>query len=246
MIAMSGHSKWSQIKRQKGVADQKRGQTFTRLGNAISIAVREGGGVADPESNFKLRLAVEKAREANMPKENIQRAIDRSLGKNGEVNLEIVKYEGFAPSGVAVIVECITDNKLRIQGQIKNYFDKNGGTLASSGAVSYLFAPSGEITVAKTLSYEEIFALAADLGARDVEEAEDAFDIYCQPSEVHKIKLELEKKGLKVVNAEIILKPTTLVTVSEKDKADKIVNFLGNLEELDDVQKVFSNVEITI
>ncbi|MCL5675726.1 MAG: YebC/PmpR family DNA-binding transcriptional regulator [Patescibacteria group bacterium] len=243
---MSGHSKWSQIKRQKGVADQKRGQAFTRLGNAISIAVREGGGIGDPESNFKLRLAVEKARAANMPKENIQRAIDRAGGKNGEVNLETVKYEGFAPSGVAVVVECITDNKLRTQGQVKNYFDKNGGTMASTGAVSYLFTPSGEITVNKTVSFEEIFAIAADLGVEDVEEAEDAFDIYCQPGDLHKAKTELEKKGLKVLNAEIILKPATLIAVSEKDKAEKIVSFLQNLEELDDVQKVYSNVEIAV
>ncbi len=241
---MSGHSKWSQIKRQKGVADQKRGQAFTRLGNAISISVREGGGVSDPESNFRLRLAIEIARAANMPKENIQRAIDRANGKGGEINLVQVMYEGFAPLGVAVMVECITDNKLRTQGHMKNYFDKNGGTLASSGAVSYLFTQSGEITLSKTSSLDEVFTISCDLGATDVEEAEDAFDIYTNPQDLHKIKLALDEKGLKVLSAQIIMKPTTLMTITEKEKGDKVISFLQELEEQDDVQKVYSNVEI--
>ena len=147
---------------------------------------------------------------------------------------------------MAVMVECITDNKLRTQGQIKNYFEKNGGAMASSGAVSYLFSQGGEITLAKTSSLEEIFALACDLGAQDVEEAEDAFDIYTSPSDVHKIKLGLEEKGWKVLSGQIIMKPITLMTITEKEKGDKVINFLQNLEELDDVQKVYSNVEIAV
>src|SRR5579859_1825548 len=170
---MSGHSKWATIKRQKGANDAKRGVLFTKLSNAISVAVRQGGGVADPNQNFKLRLAVDSARTANMPKENIERAIERVAGKDGKVFDEVV-YEGFGPGGVSVIVEAATDNKNRTTPEIKSLFEKNGGTLGQMGSVAYQFQLMGKITLQKReKTLDEIFMEAAELGARDVEETEN-------------------------------------------------------------------------
>ncbi|MBI3384733.1 YebC/PmpR family DNA-binding transcriptional regulator [Candidatus Gottesmanbacteria bacterium] len=243
---MSGHSKWSQIKRQKGLADAKRGQIFTKLGNALTIAVKEGGGIVDPESNFKLRLVIEIAKQANMPKENIQRALDRALGKGEEGELEEVFYEGFGPQNISVMVEAVTDNRLRTQAGVKNFFDKSGGRLGSFGSVSYLFQKSGLIIAAKEgKTPEEVFLLAADLGAKEVEEGEE-IEIYTKPGELHNIKKALEDKGIKVLSAELIMKPTTLIEITNREHADKIISFLAGLEDLDDVQKVYSNVDILV
>lgn len=242
---MSGHSKWSQIKRQKGVADAKRGQIFTKLGNALTIAVKQGGGIVDPESNFKLRLVIEIAKQANMPKENIQRALDRALGKGEEGQLEEVFYEGFGPQNISVMVEAVTDNRLRTQGTIKNFFDKSGGRLGGSGSVAYLFYKCGLISVAKeNKTPEEVFLLAADSGADDVEEGEE-IGIYTKPHQLHNVKKALEDHGIKVLSAELIMKPTTLIEIT-KDRAGKIISFLAGLEDLDDVQKVYSNVDVCV
>src|SRR3989344_1597815 len=164
---MSGHSKWSTIKRQKGAADIRRGAAFTKISNAITIAVKQGGGVTDPAQNSKLRLAVEMARSANMPKDNIERAINRGTSK-GEGELSELKYEGFAPGGISVLVEAITDNTNRTTSEVKNLFNKWGGRLAQAGAASYQFEQSGEISLAKNeKSIDDIFLTAADLGAKD-------------------------------------------------------------------------------
>lgn len=242
---MSGHSKWSQIKRQKGVADTKRGQTFTKLSNAITITVREGGGIGDPNSNFKLRLAIEKARGANMPKENIQRAIEKGQGKGGGVALEEGVYEGFGPFGTAIIVEVVTDNKQRSATEIKNVFDRSGGTLASPGAVSYLFEQKGLITVKKNgKTVDDIFMLAADMGADDVEEAGDVVLIYTKPTDLAKVRDALSKQDLTIVEAELIRKPTNSVLIEDKESAQKVLSFVEKLEDLDDVQKVYANFDI--
>lgn len=241
---MSGHSKWSQIKRQKGVTDAKRGQAFTKLGNAITIAVRQGGGITDPNSNFKLRLMMEKAREANMPKENIQRAIDRAAGKGQGAQLEEVVFEGFGPSGVGILVEAVTDNRLRTLASVKNIFDRGGGTLGSSGSVSYLFNLLGVIFLPKKqqkeMSADDLLLLAIESGAEEVEETDDGYEIYTKPNELHKVKEELLGKGLLVESAELTMKPSSLINVEAED-ATKIIEFLEKLEDLDDVQKVYSN-----
>lgn len=240
---MSGHSKWSTIKRQKGAADAKRGAVFTKLGNQIAIAVREGGG-GDPESNFKLRLAIEKAREANMPKENIQRSIDRGLGKGGSATLESAVYEGFAPGGVAVVVETITDNRTRTGADLRNLFDKAGGHLGSSGAVSYMFQRLGEIIISKgNLTMDQILEKALEAEAIDAEESSESFSIYTKPEDLHKVKEALELAGLKVEESEIVYKPNpeTLASVSE-DSRSKIETFLESISDLDDVQNVFANI----
>lgn len=241
---MSGHSKWKTIKRQKGVADIRRGQTFTKISNAITIAVRQGGGIGDAESNFKLRLAIEKARAVNMPNINIERAIEKGKGI-GRVGLEEAVYEGFAPGGSAVILEVVTDNKQRTASEIKNIFEKNGGTLGNSGAVSYQFTQKGLITVAKNdKTLDEIFLLAADKGAEDVEEAGSDVLIYTKPEELSKIKEALSSQGLSILESELTRKPVTTVSITDKEAAQKVLSFMEKLESLDDVQKVYANFDI--
>lgn len=244
---MSGHSKWTQIKRQKGVADQKRGQVFTKLSNAITIAVKGGGQVTDPEQNFRLRLAIEKAREANMPKMNIERAIEKGkgLGEKGEELQEAV-YEGFGPGNVGFIVEVTTDKIIRSTTEVKNIFSKNGGALASQGAVSYQFAKKGLITVLKgKQSFDEVLLIAADCGADDIEDAGDRVLIYTQPEELNNVKNQCIAHGLQIEGFEFTRKPTVTILIEDKETAEKIFAFIEKLEELDDVQKVYSNFDIT-
>lgn len=240
---MSGHSKWATIKRQKGAADAKRGQAFTKLSNAITIAVKQGGGVTDPDSNFKLRLAVDRARSANMPKENIQRAIDRASG-SGAAAVEELLYEGFGPGGVALMVEAVSDNKQRTVADVKNIFDKNGGTLGSSGSVSYLFDKKGVIVVAKNgADVDELLNAGIDAGVEDYEEGEDSVFFYVQPQSLQEIKRVLESKNFKIESAEILFLPTT-VTEQDSATADKTISLIEKLEELDDVQQVYTNLKL--
>lgn len=242
---MSGHSKWSQIKRQKGVADIKRGQTFTKIANAITIAVRAGGGIGDPEKNFRLRLAIEKARAVNMPKENMQRAIERGAGIGEKGSLEEAVYEGFTPGGAAVIIEVVTDNKQRSASEIKQVFDKNRGVLARPGAVAYQFAQKGLITIRKNgKTIDDIFLMAADMGAEDVEEAGDEVLVYTNPLDLSKIKEQFSSSGLTIIEAELTRKPLTSVTIPDRETSQKALSFLEKLESLDDVQKVYANFDI--
>lgn len=240
---MSGHSKWATIKRAKGAADAKRGLAFTKLSNAITIAVKQGGGIADTAQNFKLRLAVEAARVSNMPKENIERAIGRAAAK-GEGILEEVTYEGFAPQGVAIIVEAATDNVQRTSAEIKNIFNKSNASFGQPGSVSYLFKQVGKITVpldGKT--FDDIFALAAESGAEDIEEGvEDRCIIYTDPTSLSKVKDTLIARGLKVEDIELVRKPINALPVSDPAKKQQILDFIHKLEEMDDVQKVYSNI----
>lgn len=239
---MSGHSKWATIKRQKGASDIKRGQAFTKIANAITIAVREGG-VTDPESNFRLRLSIEKARQANMPKENIERAIERAMGGEGKGVKEVV-YEGFAPGGVSVIVEAATDNIQRTTSEIKNIFGKEGANFGQPGAVVYQFVNVGRIIIKKGgKSYSEIFDLAAESGAEDIEEVDDDVFVYTSLSDLSKVRSKLEELGLQIVTAELIRKPIVNVSIVNEEQRGKIINFLHKLEELDDVQKVYSNLK---
>lgn len=236
---MSGHSKWSTIKRQKAATDQARGQIFTKLGAAITIACREGGS-PDPESNFKLRLAIEKARSANMPKENIQRAIDKALGHSGGAVLEEVLYEGFAPGGVAVLVEAVTDNKQRTVAAVKNIFSTHGGSLGSSGSVAYLFQKVGAIHVTKDKTYDELLELVLETGGEDIEDQDDLYTIFTKPSDLHKVKSFLEGK-VKIVDSELTFKPLSLVKVNDSSFSGRIISLLTALDELPDVQKVHAN-----
>jgi YebC/PmpR family DNA-binding regulatory protein len=241
---MSGHSKWSQIKRQKGVADAKRGQVFTKIAMAITIAVKAGGGITDPNQNFRLRLEIEKARMANMPKENITRAIERGVGKGGKGELAEVLYEGFAPSGVSVIVEAVTDNKQRTTPEIKSLFEKNGGTLGVPGSVGYQFQQVGEIVaLKKEKTFDDIFLLAVDMGATDVEDSGEEVVIYTSAADLAKVKEGIQE-SLAITSAELIRKPLTAIQITDKEVAEKLLQFIERLDNHDDVQKVYANFDI--
>lgn len=244
---MSGHSKWSQIKRQKGAADIKRGQMFTKVGRAISLAVKEGGGSTDPDTNFKLRLAIEKAREINMPKDNIKRAIDRGAGKEeGGAALEQMMYEGYAPFGIAVLIESVTDNRQRTAAELKHILERSGGHLANPGSVAYLFKKQGLMTVSKTdLTADEVLEKVLEAGASDLEEQPDGeYEIYTEAGKLHEVKEKLAGFGFQIDAAELVCKPTTLISIDDKTKAEKVINVMEALEGLDDVQKVYANFNI--
>ena len=241
---MSGHSKWSTIKRQKGAADAKRGQLFTKLSNAITIAVRQGGNVTDPNSNPRLRLAIDTARNANMPKDNIERAIQRAINKQAGDMSEVL-YEGFGPGGVSVIVEAITDNKQRTTPEVKSAFDKSGGSLGVPGSVSYQFEQKGLITVEKSgKSSDDLFLLAAEHGAEDIEEVDEEVLVYTSPDELCKVRDGMMRVGLCVKGAELTRRPIVIKIIEDKDQSEKLFAFLERLESMDDVQKVYANYDI--
>lgn len=240
---MSGHSKWSTIKRQKGVTDAKRGNMFTKLSNSIAIAVREGGS-GDPNFNFRLRLAIEKAREANMPKDNIQRAVDKGLGKGEGGGLQTAYFEGFAPGGVAVMVEAITDNSTRTSSELRNYFEKHGGNLGSVGSVGYMFTKTGEIEVSKDqMTFDQIFEKASEAGAEDVEEQGEYYYVYTEPNSLHQVRSKMESGGVKISDATLVYRPNRETMISlDEEKKETVHRFLEGLEEMDDVQELFINI----
>ncbi|MEK7605870.1 MAG: YebC/PmpR family DNA-binding transcriptional regulator [Patescibacteria group bacterium] len=240
---MSGHSKWSTIKRQKGANDAKRGLAFTKLANAITMAVRQGGGITDPNGNFRLRLAIDAARAINMPKDTIERAIQRGNAKDASSMVDVV-YEGFGPGGFSVMIEAITDNKQRTTPEIKTLFDKNGGTMGVPGSVSYQFSQKGQITVGKDdLSLDDIFMVAADAGAEDIEELGEEVVIYTTPDKLHKVRTVLEAAGMKILTSEIVSSPIVSKILSESE-GQRAIDFLEKLEDHNDVQKVYANFEI--
>ena len=240
---MSGHSKWSQIKRQKGTNDARRGQLFTQLGREIQIAAREGGG--DPDANFRLRLAIQRARESNMPLENVERAIKRGTGGGDAGNLDEITYEGYGPGGAAVIVQVMTDNRNRTVGEVRNVLSKSGGTLGETGSVGWQFQDRGVISVAlHDGNAEELELAAIDAGAIDVTVDGDNLEVYTEPQALEAVRLALQAHKADVVNAERSLVPSTTVTMDSKQAA-QMLRLVDRLEELDDVQKVYSNVEIS-
>lgn len=239
---MSGHSKWSQIKRQKGAADVKRGKTFTKLSNAITIAVKQGGGVGDPSQNFRLRLAMDAAKTANMPKENIERAIKRAQGREAG-NLEEVIYEGFAPFGVSVIIEAATDNTQRTTAVIKSIFNKQGASFGQPGSVSYQFKQVGQVIVKKNgKSFDDVFNIAVEESVEDVEEVGDEVVLYTTVGNLTKLKDRLIKEGFEVLESEVVREPIVKIEVEDEQKLKKIEQFVESIEELDDVQKVYTNI----
>ncbi len=237
---MSGHSKWSTIKRKKQATDAARGKLFSKLSRAISIAVKTGGG-PNPETNNKLRVVIETAKAANMPKTNIERALTKGVG--GEA-LEEVTYEGFGPAGVNIIVEAASDNKNRTAQEIKGIFDRGGGKLGGPGSVSYNFDPKGLLVVSKGKDVEKQMLTLIDLGAEDVEETEDGVEVYVNPSDLSSCKDKIENAKFEVTSAELVQKPKTLQLIADKEKAQKVLSFLEKVEEHDDVQKVFANLDI--
>ncbi len=240
---MSGHSKWANIKHKKGAADAKRGKIFTRLIKEITVAARMGGG--DPDGNPRLRSAIVTARAENMPKDNITRAIKKGTGElEGEVYDEIL-YEGYGPGGVAVLVECMTDNRNRTVADIRHYFAKSGGNLGESGCVAYMFDKKGMMLVDKTtISEEALMELAIEAGADDVVEEDDYFQIVTAPEDFDAVRDELEEGGVSFVEASLTMVPQTTIEVTEEKPARALLKLLDNIEGHDDVQNVHANFDI--
>ena len=240
---MSGHNKWSKIKRQKGVEDAKRGNLYTKLTREIIMAAREGGG--DLETNFKLRLAVQKARDSSMPKDNIERAIERGAGGQEGVVLQELTLEGYGPSGTAILAQTVSDNRNRTVQEVRNVFTRLGGTMGSAGSVAWLFDSKGIITInSEGLDADETTLQAIDAGAEDVKVEDGNIEVYTKPTELELVKKALEQKKIAVASAELSMIPKTLVEVEDK-AAIQTLKMLEKLEELDDVQKVYSNVDFS-
>jgi len=241
---VSGHSKWSSIKHKKGAADAKRGKLFSKLTRAIIVAAREGGG--DPAANLALQNAVEKARSYSMPKDNIDRAIAKGSGADSDTSAyETVVYEGYGPSGVAVIVEALTDNRNRTAGEVRHTFAKNDGNLGGSGAVSWLFERRGVVLVsADGADEDELTLAAAEGGADDVTRDGSVFQVLSAPEELAAVREAVEAAGFAVDSAELTMVPKTTVEVADESDAKKVLRLLEQLEDNDDVQDVYANFDI--
>ena len=238
---MSGHSKWSKIKRQKGVVDAKRGQLFTKLAREISVAVRQGG--ADTQANFKLRLIMQKARDNNMPLENIDRAIRRASGGTDGAALSEVTYEGYGPGGSAILAQALTDNKNRTLSEVRNILGRGGGNLGESGSVTWLFESRGVIIIDGTKeNAEEVALFAIDAGAEDVKIEGTSLEVNTKPQDLEAVRKALELKKVPISSSELSMVPKTMVKLDEKS-ALQALKLLDKLEELDEVQHVYTNAD---
>jgi YebC/PmpR family DNA-binding regulatory protein len=239
---MSGHSKWASIKHKKAVVDSRRGAQFSKLARAIMVAARDGGG--DPDANATLENAVRKAKEASMPKDNIERAIAKGSGEGGEAHaIEAVLYEGYGPGGVALLVEALTDNRNRTGADVRHAFSKQGGSLGEPGSVAYLFDKKGTIVIDATRYSEEDLMPAVDAGAEDVSMDEDVFEVISAPADFAAVRNSLEDAGVEMQSAEMAYRPSVLVPVDE-GQAAKLMRLIDVLEELDDVDAVHANFDI--
>jgi YebC/PmpR family DNA-binding regulatory protein len=238
-IAMSGHSHYATIKRQKGANDAARGNLFSKLARAIMIAAKSG---PDPDMNFKLRFEMDKAREANMPKENIERAIAKATTE--AANLEEITYEGFGPAGIGVMVEVASDNKNRTAQEIKNVFERGGGTLAGPNAVAFNFEHKGFMAVKKSADPDAQMLTLIDAGAEDITDGEGEFEIYVASDQLAQIHKKITDAGFQVTSAELVMKPKNFQEITDADTAAKAIKFIEGLEEMEDVQNVFTNLDI--
>ncbi|MDR1253752.1 MAG: YebC/PmpR family DNA-binding transcriptional regulator [Oscillospiraceae bacterium] len=238
---MSGHSKWSTIKRKKEKIDGNRAKIFTKIGRELAVAVRQGGG-PDPNCNFKLKDCIAKAKALNVPNENIERIIKKAYGDSENDKYEAITYEGYGPGGIAMIVETLTDNRNRTAGDLRHYFDKCGGNLGSSGCVSFLFERKGLLILERAnLSADSVMENCLKAGAIDFEEDDEIFEIYTEPENFFQIKQDLEKEGYNFISAQVELIPTTYTNLKDEDSQIKMQKLLDMLENNDDVQNVWHN-----
>ena len=238
---MSGHSKWSTIKRKKEKTDGARAKIFTKIGRELAVAVKEGGS-ADPVSNSKLKDCIAKAKANNVPNDNIERIIKKAAGEGGADNYENCTYEGYGPCGVAVIVETLTDNRNRTAGDVRHYFDKFGGNLGTTGCVSFMFNEKGLIIIEKEgLNEDTVMTDALEAGASDFQSDDDVFEIYTEPSDFSGVRVDLESKGYTFASAEVEMIPDTYTKIEDEDLAVKMQRLLDMLEDNDDVQNVWHN-----
>jgi YebC/PmpR family DNA-binding regulatory protein len=241
-LVMAGHSKWAGIKHKKAIVDARRGKLFTKLARAITVAAKEGGG--DPEGNPRLALAVQKARDASMPKDNIERAIAKGTGEGADAEaLEDVVYEGYGPGGVALLVEAVTDNRNRTGSEIRHIFTKHNGNLGEPGSVAYLFDKKGLVVVDAERYGEDDLMVAIDAGAEDISLDDDVYEIVSEPSELAAVRLALEEAGVEIEAAEIAQQPKTRVPLDE-DAAGKLMRLIDALDDQDDVDAVHANFDV--
>jgi YebC/PmpR family DNA-binding regulatory protein len=239
---MSGHSKWASIKHKKAIVDQRRGQHFTKLARAVTVAAREGGG--DPIGNPSLALAIQKARDASMPKDNIERAIAKGTGAGVDADqIESVLYEGYGPGGVALLIEALTDNRNRTSADVRHALSKHGGSLGEPGSVSYLFDKSGVIVVDASRYDEDDLIVAIDAGAQDIALDEDVYEIVTEPSDLAAVRGALTEAGVEIDSADVTQRPKSRVPVGESDAA-RLMKLIDTLEESDDVSDVHANFDV--
>jgi YebC/PmpR family DNA-binding regulatory protein len=240
---MAGHSKWASIKHKKAATAARRGQLYTKLARAITVAAREGGG--DPESNFTLAATIQKARDYSMPKDSIQRAIDRGTGAGADgETIDRVNYEGYGPAGVAVLVEALTDNRNRTASDVRHIFTKNDGSLGEAGSVAWLFERKGVILVPDSADEDELTLAAADGGAEDVVREGSSFEVISAPDELQAVREALEGAGIGYESADLTMLPKTTVPIEDETAAKKLLRLMDALEENDDVQDVYANFDI--
>jgi YebC/PmpR family DNA-binding regulatory protein len=240
---MSGHSKWATIKHQKGAKDKARGKLFAKILRQVEVAAREGGG--DPESNPTLRTMFQKARDASVPMDTIQKAIKRGTGELDGVTYESITYEGYAPGGVAVLVEVLTDNRNRTGAEVRSLFTKLGGSMAEPGAVAWQFERKGTIVVDRAADEEELMLAALDAGAEDLADEGEAWRVTTPPTELHKVRTGIEEAGMTVVEADLTMLPTSTIPLDSAESAKKVLRLIDSLDDHDDVQNVYANFDIS-
>jgi YebC/PmpR family DNA-binding regulatory protein len=239
---MSGHSKWASIKHKKAIVDSRRGVQFTKLARAVTVAARDGGG--DPDGNAALENAIRKAKEASMPKDNIERAIAKGTGEGGEAEaIEAVLYEGYGPGGVAVLVEAFTDNRNRTSADVRHAFSKHGGNLGEPGSVAYLFDKKGTIVIDSSRYSEDDLLVAIEAGAEDISTDDDVLEVIADPSEFTPVRKTLEEAGIEIQRAELAYRPSSLVPIDEA-RASSLLKLIDALEDLDDVEAVHANFDV--
>jgi len=239
---MSGHSKWATIKHQKGAKDKARGKLFAKLIRQVEVAAREGGG--DLDSNATLRTMFQKARDASVPMDTIERAIKRGTGELEGVRYEPANYEGYAPAGVAVYVECLTDNRNRTGGEVRSVFSKLGGSLAEPGAVAWQFERKGVVILPKAIAEDDLMAVVLDAGAEDLVDDGDTWRVVCEPSSLTEVRSALEAASIAFDSADVTMQPTSTVPLASAEDAKKVLRVIDALDDLDDVQGVYANFDI--
>src|ERR1700736_2570424 len=240
---MSGHSKWASIKHKKAIVDQRRGQHFTKLARAVTVAAREGGG--DPNGNPSLALAIQKAKDASMPKDNIERAVAKGTGEGVDADqIQTVLYEGYGPGGVALLIEAMTDNRNRTGADVRHILSKNGGSLGEPGSVSYLFEKKGMIVIDGARYSEDDLMAAVDAGAEDITADEDVFEVIAEPADFTQVRRALEGAGVQMESAEVAYRPTSLVPIEEAQAA-RLMRLIEALEDNDDVSAVHANFDVS-
>ena len=239
---MSGHSKWATIKHQKGAKDKARGKLFAKLLRQVEVAAREGGG--DPDSNPTLRTMFQKARDASVPMDTIERAIKRGTGELDGVTYEQITYEGYAPGGVAVLVEALTDNRNRTGADIRSLFSRNGGSIAEPGAVAWQFDRKGQILVDRKVEEDELMLVALDAGAEDLADDGELWRVTCPPTELHKVRSAIEEAGMTVDSSDLTMVPQNTIPLEDAEGARKVLRLIDALDEHDDVQQVHANFDI--